>query len=149
MGRGGPEVVISVDPEAGIVTVRTGAGRVVEREVRKPSQKKNPPGTIRSLLPEFQSAFASYGGVLGTGDDFWVTLEVDAPYTPERAVNLLRRHGNSADEVAEAAFDEMLALSGKTGVFGQEICEELMDIFAERVRELYGETTEVRPQKSR
>lgn len=143
-------VVVGVDLKSGTVVVQTDRGNIVERKAEKSIvYEQLPEGAIRALLPEFQRAFMPFQQLIGTDNNFWLTIEETAPYSKEKAVNLLRRYGHSTDEVAKAAVNEMLILSGKQGMVDKSVMEELADIFEDRVSDLYAETTEVKPKKTR
>jgi hypothetical protein len=65
------------------------------REVR-PKRVKVPEGTIASLRPLMQEAFGLFGE--DQGDGYWEKLAQEAPFSPNKACNKLKRAGISHTE---------------------------------------------------
>lgn len=142
-----------------IVGVEKGRVRVVmpsggERNIQvlgKAEEREFPEGTIESLLPLMEKVTSRFPGIVGQDtEDFWLNLQESAPQTPQQAAIALRRNGNSSRVVGQEIVRRMIKLSGTTPEREDKgLIQQLIDEASEAVRELYVETTEVRPRRPR
>ncbi len=132
------------------VQMPSGEERTI-RILRKNEEREFPEGAIESLLPLMERVASRFPGIVGpdTGD-FWLNLQESATLTPQQAVITLRREGFSSRVVGQEIVRRMIKLSGTTPEREDKgFIQQLLDEASEVVRELYVETTEVRPRRPR
>lgn len=125
----------------GIVELKGGTIiiRLKSHESKVVAERRPPTGTIESLLPLFEKAYASFPETLTPLPGYWEGLTQKAKYTPEEAIIKLRRHGFSVEEVTKETMRKMLTLSGVAGA-DEERAKNLENFLEEEIRNLYAST---------
>lgn len=146
------EILKVKDVSRGRVRVVTASGG--ERNIQvlgKTEEREFPEGAIESLLPLMERVASKFPGIVGQDtEDFWLNLQEAATQTPQQAAIALRRDGNSSRVVGQEIFRRIIKLSGTTPEREDRgLMQQLKDEASEAVRELYVETTEVRPRRPR
>jgi len=148
--RGDALRIIGVEKGRVRVAMPSGGERNIQ-VLGRSEEREFPEGAIESLLPLMERVTSRFRGTVGAdSEDFWLNLQESAPRTPEQAVIALRKDGFSSRVVGQEIVRRMIKLSGTTPEREDKgLIQQLIDEASEVVRELYVETTEVRPRRPR
>ena len=140
--------VTSVD-ERGVVRGVTEAGEAVAIPTKKVEGEDRVSAAKRSLFPLFEEAFLDFPRLLPPEPGFFTSVTQASPYTKEEAVNILRRHKYSVRRTTKEVIDDFLELSGTLGDVSASSKGIIANLLNPLVYELYIETTEVSPKKTK
>jgi len=133
---------LTVEIEGGgdvVIGVRRGRGSTLE-----PRR-----GLVESFRPAMQRLAIRYPRIFGAdSQDFWLNLEQQQPFTPEKAAILARRQGFSSSEIGRKVVQGLIELSGTQGSISPDTMDQLIDEGSRIVRGFYIKTTEVKPGRS-
>ena len=137
-----------VELKEGTIIIRQG-GQMTRITVEKTTgggelvKKRPPKNAIMSLLPVLEELYGLHPSVMNPDWADWAEITQEAKYKPEEAINLLRRHGFSVEEVSDSLLDMALNLAVRFGQERDQSKELLGGWVDKKIRALYASTVEV------
>jgi len=141
--------ITSVDFEKGIVKGVTAEGEVVTIPTKRVDKEDKISGAKRSLFPLLEVALLDFRQLLPPEQGYFASITAEAPYTQEKAVNILRKHEYSVRKTTKEVIDAFLEFSGTLGDVSEGSKGIIADLLKPLVHELYIATTEVSPKKTK
>ncbi len=146
-------VQVREEPNGRVTFVRE-SGKEFTVEGVKPAPKKVEQkvdqvelDAIDSLVPVLESVFYDHPNLIAPLPDFWVERKREAKYSPEKAVNLLRRKSRNVDFVTDATMNRCFDLSG-VHLEDREAARKLRGRARGKIDELYQSTVESPKRRS-
>ena len=131
-----------------VVVNRSGVRETLEVIRGRDAFSGFPEGTLESLYPIMQRVLVEYPQISSPEPGFWINLEERAHFSYEKAVNLARRRGKSAEDTGAAVVNGILSLAGlKHEDIGEQILSQMVSQATEKIKEIYVATTQVSPRK--
>ncbi|MCH7730414.1 hypothetical protein IID21_02660 [Patescibacteria group bacterium] len=106
-------------------------------------------GAKLSLFYLMEKALSDFPDLLPSDPGFFPSIKTSSPFSSGDAVSLLRRHEYSVERTTDEVIDDFLELSGTLGDVSASSKGIIANLLNPLVYELYIETTEVSPKKTK